>query len=498
MDADELRRVLGALRERRDRQGRGVGAEDDVGHHRLRLGGGLGLHLAILEHRLDDEVDAGQRAVIGGRGDARQHGVALRRGGAALVDLVGQALLDMRLALVGALLVAVDQHDVEAGLRADRGDAGAHEARAEDADLLDLRLRHVRRPPRALVELLHRDEQRADHRRRLRRAQDLGEIARLHGERAIHRQLQALVHHLQDGARGRIVVVGLAAVDRVRRRERHHAGPRIDRPARQAEAVDVPRRLGLAVGLDPVLGGLDEIGGRHHGIDELHRLGAVEPELVALEQELQRVGGRHHARDALGAAGAGKQADLDLGQADAGLVVVGGDALVAGEAELEAAAERGAVDGGDERLAAGLDAPVELRQLAALGEQHRRRGLLALALGQVAERARQRFQQRQVGAGAERLLARGDDRALDRGVGRDLLDDRGQFLDRREIDDVHRAPRHVPGDERDAVGIDVELEIVGHRFSPAAAPPYSLIGSPDLRIQRRPLSSRSMRKSTSG
>ena len=61
-----------------------------------------------------------------------------RRGGAALVDLVGQALLDMRLALVGALLVAVDQHHVDAGLRADIGDAGAHEARADDADLLDL------------------------------------------------------------------------------------------------------------------------------------------------------------------------------------------------------------------------------------------------------------------------------------------------------------------------------------------------------------------------
>ena len=99
------------------------------------------------------------------------------------------------------------------------------------------------------------------------------------------------------------------------------------------------------------------------------RLGAVEIELIALEQELQRVSRRHHARDALGAAGAGEQPDLDLGQAEAGLAVVGGDAVVAGEAKLEAAAERGAVDRRDERLAAGLDAPVELRQLAALVEQ---------------------------------------------------------------------------------------------------------------------------------
>ena len=104
---------------------------------------------------------------------------------------------------------------------------------------------------------------------------------------------------------------------RVGRREDHHAGLGIDRAAGQPEAVDVPRRLGLAAGLDPVLGGLDQIGGRHDRVDELHRLGAVEAELLALEQQLQRIGRRQHARDALRAAGAGKQADLDLGQADA-------------------------------------------------------------------------------------------------------------------------------------------------------------------------------------
>ena len=154
---------------------------------------------------------------------------------------------------------------------------------------------------------------------------------------------------------------------------------------------------------------------------------------------------------------------LTSGRPETRLGVVGGDALVAGEAELEAAAQRRAVNGRGERLAAGLDAPVELRQLAAFGEQHRRRRCVALALGKLPKRAGQRFQQRQIGAGAECLLARGDHRALDRGVAGDLLDDLGQFLDRRDVDDVHRAPGHVPGDERDAVGIDVELEFVGHR-----------------------------------
>ena len=50
-----------------------------------------------------------------------------------------------------------------------------------------------------------------------------------------------------------------------------------------------------------------------------------------LSRNLQRVRRRHHARDALRAAGAGKQADLDFRQAEPRLVVVGGDAVMAGE-----------------------------------------------------------------------------------------------------------------------------------------------------------------------
>ena len=150
------------------------------------------------------------------------------------------------------------------------------------------------------------------------------------------------------------------------------------------------------------------------------------------------------------------------------LVVVGGDAMVAGEAQLEAAAERGAVDRRDPRLAAGLEPPVEQRELAALLEQARDRRLLALRLGQVGERRGSSISSmREIGAGAERVLAGGDDRALDRGVGRDLLDDRRRVprSPSRSMTFIER-PGHVPGDERDAVGVDVELEIaVAHRSS---------------------------------
>ena len=92
------------------------------------------------------------------------------------------------------------------------------------------------------------------------RAQDLREVARLDPQRGVDRQLQALIDALHDGARRRIIVVGLAAIDRVAGREHHHAGLGIDRPARQPEFLVVPGRDRLAAALDPVLGGLDQVG----------------------------------------------------------------------------------------------------------------------------------------------------------------------------------------------------------------------------------------------
>ena len=75
-------------------------------------------------------------------------------------------------------------------------------------------------------------------------------------------------------------------------------------------------------------------------------------EHLAFEQ--QRRGGHQaeHADQAGGAAGAGEDADQDLGEADAGLGVVGHEAAVAGEADLGADAGRGAGGGPGDGLAA--------------------------------------------------------------------------------------------------------------------------------------------------
>jgi hypothetical protein len=67
-----------------------------------------------------------------------------------------------------------------------------------------------------------------------------------------------------------------------------------------------------------------------------------------------------------------------------------------------------------------------------------------------------------VGAAGKILLGRGDDRALDRRVCRDPLHDRLELVHHPHGEDVHRALRHVPGDECDAVAVEVQAEIVGH------------------------------------
>src|SRR6185437_8777940 len=96
------------------------------------------------------------------------------------------------------------------------------------------------------------------------------------------------------------------------------------------------------------------------------------------EQELQCVRRRDHARDTLRAARAGEEADLDFRQAEPRLRIVRGDAVMAGQRKLEAAAHCRAVERADPRLAAGLDAPIEQRELAALLEHEFRRRFLAL------------------------------------------------------------------------------------------------------------------------
>src|SRR5947207_12299655 len=138
---------------------------------------------------------------------------------------------------------------------------------------------------------------------------------------------------------------------------------------------------------------------------------------------------------------------------------------MAGEAELEPAAERRAVDRRGPRFAAGLDLPEQEREIANLREQPRLCGLLALLAGDVAEDLVERFEKAQIGPGAETVLRRSNHGTLDGGIALDPFADGIELAADLGIDDVHRTARHVPSDERDSVAVYLELEIgEGHRL----------------------------------
>ena len=126
----------------------------------------------------------------------------------------------------------------------------------------------------------------------------------------------------------------------------------------------------------------------------LHRLAA--------DDHVQRGLDADHARQALRAAGARQEAELHLGQRD--LRARRGDAVVAAERELEAAAHADAVDRGDDRLGARLE--------RARSRVSRFGSASAFGVPNSLD----------VGAARERLAGAGDDDRLDRRVGLAPLD----------------------------------------------------------------------------
>src|SRR5215213_3776975 len=166
------------------------------------------------------------------------------------------------------------------------------------------------------------------------------------------------------------------------------AGGRLDRLLGHAQRDGA--LLGDAVGQ---LQGLRfEVGRGDDEVDEAEVVGVLRVDHVAREDQLHRLTLADESRQALGAAAAGDDAEVDLGLAEARRLA--GDADVAGEGQLAAAAEAEAVDHGDDRLGEGVHG----------GEERARRHHVALRDGGAPHELTD------VGAGDESLLARaGDD-----------------------------------------------------------------------------------------
>jgi len=120
---------------------------------------------------------------------------------------------------------------------------------------------------------------------------------------------------------------------------------------------------------------------------------------------------------------------------------------MAGEADLEPATERGAVDRRNKRFLRGLDPPKQAmnahEQIEIAAEPR--------LFGCAARARQQRFEPIEVGAGDEGRLAAGDDHALCLWIGQGLIEGCRKFAERGVVHHIHRAPGHVPNDDRDAV-----------------------------------------------
>ena len=255
VQADEVGRTHTGLGQAGDGQRGGVGREHGVrrddGFGLLRAGG---LDVAVFKHRFDDQV-AALEVVVRGRGlDAGQQRIALLGRAAAARDGLVQEALRVGLALVGVLLRGVEQHDVDAGLGRDVGDARAHHAGAQDADLLHLGLGDAFGTRLAFLDGVELVPQRADHVLRNLRDNAGGEVARLDLRGGIEVQQAALEQAAHDVGERRVVAVRLG-VGHGRGNGQHlHHGRALAVATGDAEALGVPRRGGLGVGQAPGLG----------------------------------------------------------------------------------------------------------------------------------------------------------------------------------------------------------------------------------------------------
>ncbi len=288
---------------------------------------------------------------------------------------------------------------------------------------------------------------------------DLGHVAGLDAQGGVDRHQQAFVHRRHDGLGRGIVAHGLGVQHGVAGHEHLAAGRAVGIAAGNPETLLVPGLHRLAAGLDVGLGLFDQVRCGHDLVHQPTFEGGVGPDRAALEHHRQRRHGAHQARHALRAAGARHQPDFGLHQAQLDARIVRHDAMMAGEADLQPAAQRQAVDGSDKRLAARLDAAhrqVELHQVVEHGL-----GALLLRGAGLGGFAGLLLQHRQVGPGDEGRLGRGHDHALDARVGDGLVGRRHIFADGILRQHVHGAAGHVPGQRDDAVGVLLDVDI-GH------------------------------------
>ena len=315
----------------------------------------VALEIGALEHRFDHDIAGGDPLIGGGRADAPDH---IGIGAAAQTPALGialRALGDGLPALQRDIVRHVDQIDLHPGLRRNIGDAAPHHAAADHRDSRGLRRRHVLRPHLHRLGVGRADEQRADLRLGVGRGREPREIARLDRDPGIEAAFEAVMQHLQDRFAGEIATGAALVQARPASHEEHAAFGGLRGEARQLVALHVPGLRRIRIGERPGLRRRAQLFRRHHRIDDAcgERVGRLQP--LAFQQQRRRRRNPDQPRQPLRAAAARHQAERDFRQAEARGRHIGRDPAMTGERQFEAAAERGAVQRRDHRLAAGLE-----------------------------------------------------------------------------------------------------------------------------------------------
>src|SRR5262249_55061084 len=364
--------ALGPSRRRGDLvdvEGRRVRGQHGVGlRHLVDAGEHVLLDRHLLEHRLDDEIGVGEGIEVG-RALDQAHALldvvfgepAFGRGRLVILPHHSEAPIER-------VPRDLDHRHRDADVGEVHGDAAAHGAGADHDRLADLRRRRLRRHVGNLGRLALGEEEVALGLR-------LWRVERLEEELALPRQalVEGLVDrrlHRFDARLGRLEAACLTR----------------DRLAELAEDLGLAARGGDLVAqvthlaqrsllVDDALGernraraevALDDL------VDQTEPLRLFAADGIAPDDHRQRLVDADEPRQSLRPAGTRDETELDLGLAEPRRLHR--DTPVTRHRHFEPATERGAVNGGDDRLRAALDDLLHLRQrrllrrLAELGD----------------------------------------------------------------------------------------------------------------------------------
>ena len=198
--------------------------------------------------------------------------------------------------------------------------------------------------------------------------------------------------------------------------------------------------IGGKVDVEQAAGGLEGHRRRHTGIDEPHPRRGLPVHGFASCGKLHRRPRADQPRQPHGAAPAGKEAELDLRQAELGVRLGRGHAEIAGQSQFQPATEAGPID--DRHGGRGCGEPAE--QLLAGGTER-----LDLGRRQVS----QPFQPVHIGSGKERTLpARPKDQAAGSRPMPEGIESGRQVGQNLPGEDVVAVVRNREGEHRDPVG----------------------------------------------